>query len=200
MCLTPPAAWPRGRGSQFYSRTRTSATVYWRMAAQGMIWIGTSGYVYRHWRKGVFYPTGLKTKEELTYYAAHFPTVELNNPFYRLPTREMFARWRSATPEGFEFAVKASRYITHIKRLRDSANEIELLMSRARQPGTLGSDCRKTRDRRAADCVGPGARCSGSPWGSLRRWPERTGKLRTGRSASITPPSSFGLSSGGCPA
>lgn len=105
------------------------------MAAQGMIWIGTSGYVYRHWRKGVFYPNGLKIKEELSYYAARFPTVELNNPFYRLPTGEMFARWRSATPEGFEFAVKASRYITHIKRLRDSADEIELLMSRARQLG-----------------------------------------------------------------
>jgi uncharacterized protein YecE (DUF72 family) len=101
------------------------------MTGQGKIWIGTSGYVYRHWRKGVFYPAGLKQREELSYYAARFPTVELNNPFYRLPTPEMFARWREITPEGFRFAVKASRYITHIKRLQDVADEVELFMERA---------------------------------------------------------------------
>lgn len=105
------------------------------MAIPGKIWVGTSGYVYRHWRKGVFYPEGLKVREELAYYASRFPTVELNNPFYRLPTGEMFARWRATTPDGFEFAVKASRYITHIKRLRDTADEIELFMSRARELG-----------------------------------------------------------------
>jgi uncharacterized protein YecE (DUF72 family) len=105
------------------------------MSDDGRIWVGTSGYVYRHWRKGVFYPSGLKVRDELAYYAAHFPTVELNNPFYRLPTGEMFARWRDVTPEGFEFAVKASRFITHIKRLRDPADELELLMSRARELG-----------------------------------------------------------------
>jgi uncharacterized protein YecE (DUF72 family) len=105
------------------------------MSEHGRILIGTSGYVYRHWRKGVFYPAGLKTRDELSFYAAHFPTVELNNPFYRLPTSEMFARWRDATPDGFEFAVKASRYITHIKRLRDAADEVELFMNRARELG-----------------------------------------------------------------
>ena len=105
------------------------------MSEQGKIWVGTSGYVYRHWRKGVFYPTGLKIRDELSYYASRFRTVELNNPFYRLPTAEMFSRWRDATPEGFQFAVKASRFITHIKRLRDTADEIELFMSRA---GELG--------------------------------------------------------------
>jgi uncharacterized protein YecE (DUF72 family) len=105
------------------------------MARDGKIWVGTSGYVYRHWRKGVFYPTGLKTRDELAHYATHFPTVELNNPFYRLPTAEMFARWRTVTPDGFEFAVKASRFITHIKRLRDTSDEIELLMTRARELG-----------------------------------------------------------------
>jgi uncharacterized protein YecE (DUF72 family) len=84
----------------------------------------------------VFYPAGLKTTEELPYYARYFPTVELNNPFYRLPTAEMFARWRTVTPDGFEFAVKASRYITHIKRLRDTADEIALFMSRAEQLGS----------------------------------------------------------------
>jgi uncharacterized protein YecE (DUF72 family) len=101
------------------------------MSAPGRIWIGTSGYVYRHWRKGVFYPTGLKIREELGYYASRFPTVELNNPFYRLPTSEMFARWRDVTPGGFRFAVKASRYITHIKRLQNVTEEIDLFMERA---------------------------------------------------------------------
>jgi uncharacterized protein YecE (DUF72 family) len=93
--------------------------------------IGTSGYMYRHWRKGVFYPAGLPVKRELAYYAARFRTVELNNPFYRLPTPEMFVRWRESTPAGFDFAVKASRYITHIKRLRDVGDEIALFMERA---------------------------------------------------------------------
>lgn len=93
--------------------------------------IGTSGYVYPHWRKGVFYPPGLPAKEELGYYASRFRTVELNNSFYRLPTPEMFVRWREATPSDFDFAVKASRYITHIKRLRDVADEVALFMERA---------------------------------------------------------------------
>jgi uncharacterized protein YecE (DUF72 family) len=105
------------------------------MSAVGRIRIGTSGYVYRHWRKGVFYPVGLKAREELAYYASHFPTVELNNPFYRLPTAEMFQRWRDATPADFEFAVKASRYITHVKRLRDVGEELALFMERAEHLG-----------------------------------------------------------------
>jgi uncharacterized protein YecE (DUF72 family) len=93
--------------------------------------IGTSGYVYQHWRKGVFYPPGLSARQELEYYAARLNTVELNNPFYRLPTPEMFVRWRDGTPDGFDFSVKASRYITHIKRLRNVAAEIALFMERA---------------------------------------------------------------------
>jgi uncharacterized protein YecE (DUF72 family) len=101
------------------------------MSEDARIWIGTSGFVYRHWRKGVFYPEGLKQREELGYYAARFDTVELNNPFYRLPTPEMFVRWREGTPDGFRFAVKASRYITHIKRLQDVGDEVALLMERA---------------------------------------------------------------------
>jgi uncharacterized protein YecE (DUF72 family) len=105
------------------------------MSAVGRIQIGTSGYVYRHWRKGVFYPVGFKAREELAYYAAQFPTVELNNPFYRLPTAEMFQRWRDATPADFEFAVKASRYITHVKRLRDVGEELALFMERAEHLG-----------------------------------------------------------------
>jgi uncharacterized protein YecE (DUF72 family) len=105
------------------------------MSGVGRIWIGTSGYVYRHWRKGVFYPPGLRAREELAFYATRFPTVELNNPFYRLPTAEMFQRWREATPVDFKFAVKASRYITHVKRLRDVKAELALFMERAVQLG-----------------------------------------------------------------
>lgn len=101
------------------------------MSGPAEVWIGTSGYVYRHWRKGVFYPPGLAAREELSYYATHFRTVELNNPFYRLPTAEMFQRWRDSTPADFQFAVKASRYITHIKRLRDVADELALFLERA---------------------------------------------------------------------
>jgi uncharacterized protein YecE (DUF72 family) len=105
------------------------------MSPCGSVWIGTSGYVYRHWRKGVFYPAALKLRDELAFYAARFPTVELNNPFYRLPTAEMFVRWRDTTPEGFQFAVKASRYITHIKRLREVGAELGLFMERATHLG-----------------------------------------------------------------
>jgi uncharacterized protein YecE (DUF72 family) len=105
------------------------------MSGTGQIWIGTSGYVYRHWRKGVFYPSGVPARDELSYYANRFPTVELNNPFYRLPTVEMFERWREATPEDFQFAVKASRFITHVKRLGNVVNEIALFMERAEHLG-----------------------------------------------------------------
>jgi uncharacterized protein YecE (DUF72 family) len=101
------------------------------MAGPAEVWLGTSGYVYRHWRKGVFYPSGLPAREELAYFAERFNTVELNNPFYRLPTEEMFQRWREVTPHHFHFAVKASRYITHIKRLREVSGELALFLERA---------------------------------------------------------------------
>jgi uncharacterized protein YecE (DUF72 family) len=100
------------------------------MPGLAQIWIGTSGYVYPHWRKGVFYPTGLPAREELAYYATRFRTVELNNPFYRLPTPEMFTRWREGTPSDFQFAVKASRFITHIRRLRNVRDEVALFVER----------------------------------------------------------------------
>ncbi len=105
------------------------------MTGLAEIWVGTSGYVYRHWRKGVFYPVGLPAREELGYFASRFRTVELNNPFYRLPTPEMFHRWRDSTPPDFQFAVKASRYITHIRRLRNVEDELALFLTRA---GHLG--------------------------------------------------------------
>ena len=93
--------------------------------------LGTSGYVYRHWRGGVFYPAGLRHLEELAWYAGRFRTVELNNPFYRLPEASTFRRWREAVPDDFRFAVKASRFITHVKRLNDPAEPLRLLLERA---------------------------------------------------------------------
>lgn len=99
------------------------------------VWIGTSGFVYRHWRKGVFYPARLPQNRELEYYAEHFRTVELNNPFYRLPQKETFVAWRKRTPPDFLFAVKASRYLTHIKKLKDAEEPLALFMDRARGLG-----------------------------------------------------------------
>jgi uncharacterized protein YecE (DUF72 family) len=99
-------------------------------------WIGTSGYVYPHWRRGVFYPKGLRQRDELVWYGTRFRTVELNNPFYRLPAPESFDRWRDVVPHDFVFAVKASRYITHIKRLRDTGEPLALLLERATRLNT----------------------------------------------------------------
>lgn len=94
------------------------------------LWIGTSGYVYPHWRKGVFYPEGLSPRDELAWYAARFPTVELNNPFYRLPESSTVERWRDAVPPHFRFAVKAGRTITHLRRLRGARALLEEFMQR----------------------------------------------------------------------
>ena len=91
--------------------------------------IGTSGWQYKHWR-GPFYPEKLPLRAWLPYYAEHFDTVEVNNSFYRLPTEETFAKWRDTTPPGFVFAVKASRYLTHFKRLIEPAEPIARLFSR----------------------------------------------------------------------
>lgn len=80
------------------------------------VFIGTSGWAYSHWR-GPFYPVELDEAQWLGYYASHLPSVEVNRSFYRLPARAQFAAWREQTPEGFVFAVKASRFITHMKKL-----------------------------------------------------------------------------------
>jgi uncharacterized protein YecE (DUF72 family) len=81
--------------------------------------IGCSGWNYNHWRNGVFYPPRLPQREWLRYYTEHFDTVEVNATFYRLPRREVVANWVKGSPPGFLFAVKASRYLTHIRRLTD---------------------------------------------------------------------------------
>jgi uncharacterized protein YecE (DUF72 family) len=84
----------------------------------GRIRIGISGWTYAPWR-GVFYPKGLPQKRELSYAASIFPSIEVNGTFYGLQRPESFARWRDETPDDFVFAIKGSRYITHLRRLRD---------------------------------------------------------------------------------
>ncbi len=96
--------------------------------------VGTSGWQYDDWR-GRFYPPDLPKRAWLGYFASRFPTVEVNNSFYRLPTGETFARWREDTPAGFVVAVKASRFITHIRRMRDCRDPVRLLWTRARELG-----------------------------------------------------------------
>jgi len=93
----------------------------------GEIRIGTSGWSYRHW-KGLFYPEGLAAADQLPWYAERFDAVELNGTFYRLPKRETFATWREKTPDNFRFAVKANRYITHMKKLRDPEQSLDRML------------------------------------------------------------------------
>lgn len=88
------------------------------MAPVGRLRIGTAGWSYRHW-VGPFYPEGTPARDYLTYYAGQFRATELNNTFYSLPKSESFRAWAAATPQDFVFACKASRYITHMKKLKD---------------------------------------------------------------------------------
>jgi uncharacterized protein YecE (DUF72 family) len=94
--------------------------------------IGCSGWNYAHWRNGVFYPPRCAARNWLRYYAKHFDTVEVNMTFYRLPKEPIVARWVDESPPGFTFAVKVSRYVTHIKRLLDTPEHLPLLYDRIR--------------------------------------------------------------------
>jgi uncharacterized protein YecE (DUF72 family) len=98
-------------------------------------YIGTSGWHYEHWR-GLFYPENLAKARWLEFYAGHFTTVELNNTFYRLPSENAFSTWRESTPADFTFAVKVSRFITHIKRLKSVGEPVDKFITRA---GILGN-------------------------------------------------------------
>jgi uncharacterized protein YecE (DUF72 family) len=99
-----------------------------------VIVVGTSGWQYADWR-GRFYPRGLAQSSWLRFYSSRFPTVEVNNTFYRLPDARTFERWRNETPEGFVVAVKASRYLTHVRRLRDPAAPLQRLLERSASLG-----------------------------------------------------------------
>ncbi|HYG38108.1 MAG TPA: DUF72 domain-containing protein [Cytophagales bacterium] len=91
------------------------------MAGKGKIHIGTSGWHYMHWI-GKFYPDEMKPKDFKEHYQKYFKTVEINNSFYHLPSFETFSNWRVSTPDDFVFSVKASRFITHMKKLKDPQN------------------------------------------------------------------------------
>ncbi len=94
------------------------------------VFIGTSGYNYKHWQ-GKFYPQNLPQRQWLEFYAKHFNTVELNVTFYRLPYENVFKGWYNRTPKNFKFVIKGSRFITHIKRLKDCEDAVELFFKRA---------------------------------------------------------------------
>ncbi len=99
------------------------------MAEPGNVHVGTSGWHYKHWA-GHFYPDEMRSKDYLSYYAEHFHTVEINNSFYQLPTAETLKAWRKTVPDGFKFAVKASRYITHMKKLKAPKEALKTFLER----------------------------------------------------------------------
>jgi uncharacterized protein YecE (DUF72 family) len=95
---------------------------------------GTSGYSYKEW-KGRFYPEKMKEADMLAFYAARFPTVEVNNTFYRMPSADLLRRWADQTPEGFTFVLKAPQRITHQKRLGDVADDVAYFLKTAEALG-----------------------------------------------------------------
>lgn len=99
-----------------------------------LVHIGTSGWHYKHW-VGDFYPQRYPPDKMFSWYAREFHTVEINNSFYRLPEEKTFQRWKGLAPRGFIFALKASRFITHIKRLKDAQDSLDLFFSRAKPLG-----------------------------------------------------------------
>ena len=92
--------------------------------------IGCSGFLYDHW-KGIFYPEDMPKRRWLEYYCTKFATVELNVTFYGVPDKETFSKWYKETPKGFVFSLKGSRFITHTKKLKASAEPVDVFLSRA---------------------------------------------------------------------
>jgi len=99
------------------------------------LYAGTSGFAYKEW-VGPFYPEGLPASEMLAHYAGRLPAVEINNTFYRMPRESVLESWAAQVPEAFRFAIKASRRITHQKRLRDAADETAYLLRTVAALGT----------------------------------------------------------------
>ena len=166
------------------------------VAPRGIIRVGTSGWQYRDWR-GPFYPPEVPQRRWLEYYASQFATVENNGTFYRLPARETFAGWRDRTGGDFVMTVKASRYLTHVRRLRDPAEPVRRLLDAAAGLGGqlpwLGPVLLQLPpDLRAApglldECLGcfpPGLRVAVEPrhesW-----WTDRTREVLAARDAAL---------------
>lgn len=97
-----------------------------------LIKIGTSGYNYKDWANGVFYPSRLSQKKWLEFYCRHFDATELNVTFYRLPKKKIFSNWYDRTPKDFHFAVKGSRFITHTKKLKDCGDSLKLFFKESK--------------------------------------------------------------------
>lgn len=145
--------------------------------------IGTSGWQYADWR-GRFYPSAAPTRTWLEHYVSQFDCVEVNSTFYRLPAEGVFAGWAARAPDGFEYALKVSRYITHIRRLGEPAEPIRTFLERAAKlgegSGLCCSSCRPDSLSTPAGCATHAPRCpqpSGWRWsfairhGSGRTWP-----------------------------
>jgi len=97
----------------------------------GRAFIGTSGWSYKHWGDGVFYPEGLSHSKWLPFFAERIKTVEINNSFYQMPLARTFLHWREITPSDFLFAVKANRQITHLRKLRNTRSVLKEFLSRS---------------------------------------------------------------------
>ena len=102
---------------------------------RGRLFSGTSGFSYKQWKPG-FYPADLKNADMLRYYATRLPSVEINNTFYRMPSKDLLAGWMAQTPETFALTLKAPQKITHVARLRDAGDTVEHFL---RVAETLGS-------------------------------------------------------------
>src|SRR5947208_980115 len=99
------------------------------MEAEHQVYIGTSGWSYKSWDK-TFYPRDVAKRAQFEFYATQFPTVEINNTFYRLPTTEMVLGWRDKAPPGFIYAVKGSRFITHMKKIANLDGSLKKFLDR----------------------------------------------------------------------
>lgn len=97
---------------------------------KGKIRIGTSGWHYKHWT-GTFYPEGTTPARQFAYYSKYFDTVEINNSFYHLPAKGTYEKWRVNSPDNFLFSVKGSRYITHMKKLREPEEPLSTFLAHA---------------------------------------------------------------------
>ncbi len=127
-----PLRCQRGRGSK--PRTPQSPSIdrqgynEGRMS-EGALHIGTSGWHYGHW-KGIFYPKDISSRDFLRFYQTRFRTVEINSSFYHLPLEKTLSQWKDTAPGGFIFSAKASRFITHMKKLRDPEESLPPLFGR----------------------------------------------------------------------
>lgn len=100
------------------------------MGRKAKVYIGASGWSYKHW-KGKFYPDEVKPKDYMGYYTKFFKTVELNSSFYRIPNKETFVSWKEKSPKDFIFSVKANRLITHLKKLKDVKETLDIFIENA---------------------------------------------------------------------